>query len=79
MKIQGYEVTDDQIAACEAVIAQPTFTMQAVIDAAVNVGVGKLRSSGDRAGRLADRLVQKHRKAGAITHKAGVWYRIDGA
>jgi len=76
MKVHGHDITDLQIAACVDVIARRKFTTQEVMEAARSAGVESRSGSGSRAGRVADRLLQKFRKAGEIKYSNGVWEHI---
>lgn len=70
MKVYGIDVTEDQIQAAERVIfSGKKFTALTVTFALERSGV----KDGAPAYRAADRLLQKHRKAGVIAFKNGNW------
>lgn len=71
MIVQGTEITDAQIEACLAFMKKPgTWYGTSVMRAASNAGV----EWGPVAMRLADRLIQRERKAGNVRQVArGIW------
>lgn len=72
MKVQGIEVSQKAIDACLARMQRGDyFRAYFIASAAYDAGV----SSGEVASRLADRLIQRERKAGRIipVNRSGLW------
>lgn len=72
MKVQGIEITQEQIDACLARMkATEYFRLYEIVSAASRAGV----TSMDAANRLGDRLIQRERKAGRIipANRSGLW------
>ena len=83
MKVYGYQLSDEQIAAANKMLTQKRFrtfdVFQALRDAGVPYWDNEDQAPGFRnrvAERAADRLIQKARKAGEITLvRHGHWER----
>jgi hypothetical protein len=72
VKVQGIEVSQAHIDAClERMKRGDYFRAYFIASAAYDAGV----SSGEVASRLADRLIQRERKAGRIipVNRSGLW------
>lgn len=70
MKVRGLEIGDYIVEACEARMRREEFKAADIIHEAVSVG----RLGGETADRLADRLIQNHRRRGNIEQvKRGLW------
>lgn len=78
MKVQGIEVSQANIDACLARMQRGDyFRAYYIASAAYDSGI----SNGDVASRLADRLIQRERKAGRIipVNRSGLWKWVGSA
>lgn len=73
MKIKNYEVPYHVIRACEARMKRGPFRSSDIEDVAVEGGVPRFIDHAYIANRVADRLIQKHRKAGKIVLRKREW------
>lgn len=87
MKVLGYEVSKEQLEACQAVMRRPRFNINTLTVEAEHAGIpqrievkGKhpdhVRSEA-LADRVADRLIQKARKEGKIVRSGRDWVPSD--
>jgi hypothetical protein len=81
IKVCGESIPDDVIAECEKIIAQAKFTSAEISAKALSMGV-PYKGRGEYFMRrvaecLAQRLTQKHAKAGIIKPlRQGVWAKV---
>jgi len=75
MKVQGYEVTPEIENACLSAM-QGEFRALQIAQAAIRAGVPDRGSS--IPDRVADRLLQRERKAGRIKRVGNRWLRVKG-
>ena len=69
MKVQGRDITPEQIEACLQRMRAAPFEAFQISHVAYESGV----KPGDVAARLADRLIQRERKAGTIVRSHLLW------
>ena len=82
MKVYNYEVAPEVIAACEARMKDGFFKAHDIEVAAVKAGAPVEMNttswhSDYVAARIADRMIQMHRKAGHLRRSNGVWIWND--
>ena len=81
MQVHTYEVPESVIAAVQAAMVG-TFTASDLTHVAIKAGAPESIPSNSGYGReycanrIADRLIQKARKAGLIDFKGGKWTRV---
>lgn len=68
MKVQGHEITQEQIDACLARMKKQPFQLYQLVSAMYVAGV-----HGNAVERFADRMIQRERKAGNIALRGRDW------